>query len=84
VTPVRGYRHQIVIATIVIACAVIYGLAYYVVERPLKVTHEISASGTDPVHELDPISLGRVVGHGVDTLPLCEILIHCLGRCLDL
>lgn len=65
----KGNRYPIIIATIVIACSIIYGLAYYVVERPLTVTHEIYSGGPDPVNELDPISLGRVVGHGVDTLP---------------
>jgi len=65
----KGKMYLIIIATTALACAVIIGLAYYVVERPLTVTHEISAGGPDPVHELDPVSTGRVVGHGVDTLP---------------
>jgi len=64
----KGKRY-LIIATIVVACAVIYGLSYYVVERPLTVTHEIYSGGLDPVNELDPVSTGRVVGHGVDTLP---------------
>jgi hypothetical protein len=66
VTPVRGIRHPIVIATIVMARGVIYGLSYYFVDAPFTVTHEIYSSGLDPINELDPISLGRVVGHGVN------------------
>jgi len=65
----KGYRYPILIATIFLACAVIYGLAFYFVESPVTVTHEVYAGGPDTVHELDPVSTGRVVGHGVDTLP---------------